>query len=261
MNVKRELRKRKIRPSKFNDQYFIRDENIFRREAEYAKINKGDVVLEIGAGFGNRIKFLSDKVKKIIAIEKDPHLCRIIEKLGLDNVEIIRGNALEIDFPNFNKIISNLPFGISSPITFKLMDYDWNMAVLYYQKSFAERLVARPGDKNYSRLSLAVQYYAKPEILEILPKELFYPSPKVDCALVRLREKKPEDVGDFFWTVVKSCFRHKGKKVKNALIDMEDIDTEKIRKIKNPLFQKKVLDCSQEDFRKISNILKQNYKN
>jgi len=145
-------------------QNFLIDKKVAERELEYASIEKNDVVLEIGPGKGIITKLLSEKAQKVIAIEIDEKLVSELKEFLPDNVLLISGDALKVDFdllPKFNKIVSNLPFHISSPITFKLLDFDFSLAVLIYQKEFAERMVAKSGSKDYSRISVGVYYRSK----------------------------------------------------------------------------------------------------
>ncbi len=207
-------------------QHFLIDERVANRQIEYANLNENDVVLEIGAGNGILTKRIA-KIAKVIAIEIDR---KFIEKLKkIRNVEVIHGDALKIDFNEleFNKVISNLPYHISSPITFKLLQKKFDLGILMYQKEFAERLVAKPGSKEYSRLSVMVYYKADCEILEYVPKKAFYPVPKVDSCIVKIIPiGKRFDVNEkIFEKVVKILFSHRRKKIKNAL-KLHGIDKE-----------------------------------
>ncbi|UCH71899.1 MAG: ribosomal RNA small subunit methyltransferase A, partial [Thermoplasmatales archaeon] len=157
-------------------QNFLIDEKTAEREVEYAQIKKDDIVLEIGPGKGILTKLLARKAKEVIAIEIEERFIKKLKDVLPHNVELIQGDALKIDFeklPKFNKIVSNLPFQISSPITFKFLEYDFSSAVLIYQKEFADRMIAKPGNKNYSRLSIGIYYKANCKLLETVPKIYF----------------------------------------------------------------------------------------
>ncbi|UCB57950.1 MAG: ribosomal RNA small subunit methyltransferase A [Thermoplasmatales archaeon] len=239
-------------------QIFLTDKKTAEREVKYANIKQDDVVLEIGPGNGILTKLLSKKAKKVIAIELDNNLVNELKKTLSSNVELIHGNALEIDFnkfKGFNKVVANLPFQISSPITFKLLDYDFDLAVLIYQKEFAERMIAKPGNKNYSRLSVNIYYKSICEILEHVPKTNFKPQPKVDSSIVRIipRYDSPFKVYNeqLFFDITKKFFSHRRKKIKTILKNrykdyinqisflenrVEDLTPEQIGKISNELF-------------------------
>lgn len=201
------------RPKKRFSQNFLIDEKVLEREVNYANISNSNVVLEIGAGFGSLTKFLVKKASKVIAIEKDPKFENFLKKTGAD---IIIADALEIDFPEFDKIVSNIPYSISSDLTFKILNYNFDCAVLCYQKEFSQRMLANPGEKDYSRLSVNCSLRAEIELLENVPKEKFYPKPKVDSSIVRLIPKKIE-LPKKFSSIVRALFQHRNQKVRNAL--------------------------------------------
>jgi len=208
-------------------QNFLIDLRVSKREVEYANIKKDDVVLEIGPGKGIITKLLAEKAQKVIAIEIDENLVHDLRGILPDNVLLIKDDALKVNFktlPKFNKIVSNLPYNISSPITFKLLDCDFNLAVLIYQKEFAERMVAKTGSKDYSRLSVGVYYKSQCEIMETIPKTCFYPQPKVDSCVVRLlpRMSPPFSVLDekFFFDLTRELFNHRRKRIKTTIREL-----------------------------------------
>lgn len=217
-------------------QNFLIDKNIAEKEIEYADVDKNDVVLEIGPGRGILTKILSEKAKKVLAVEIDPGLVKNLQKILPGNVEIINSDVLDLDFKDitgFNKVVSNLPFEISSPVTFKLLESGFDLAVLIYQKEFAERLVAEAGSKKYSRLSVNVYYRANCEMVQTVSKNCFSPVPRVDSAIVRMvpRKTSPFDVFDekLFFDLTKNLFEHRRKKIKTVLKSKYKIvDFEKI---------------------------------
>jgi 16S rRNA (adenine1518-N6/adenine1519-N6)-dimethyltransferase len=239
--------------SKRLGQHFIIDKKILKREVEYAGLCKKDTVLEIGAGDGRLTELLARKAKKVIAIEKDRRLANFLkQKFEGTNVEVICEDALRIEFPSFNKIVSNIPFKISSPLTEKLFNYEWQLAILSYQKEFAERLVAKPGEKNYSRITLLVNYFCEVELLEIVPKEKFFPKPKVDATIIRLKRKEVEPLEKEFWEFVKKIFQYKKKLVKNSL-EHSKFST----RLPENLAKKRVFQCSFEELKEIYNFVKE----
>ncbi len=236
----------KRRKRKMLGQHFIIDNSIFERECRYANLCKDDIVLEIGTGDGRLTKVISKYAKKVIGIEKDPILAEIARENTGENVEIIEGDALKIDFPEFNKIISNIPYSISSKIIEKIFKYKWEVAVLTFQKEFALRFFARAGERNYSRITVLVNYYSKPEFLETIPKSMFHPKPRVDSAMIRLKRKDVEELPKNFWNIVRMLFTHKKKLVKNALSDA-GIEAS----IPHELARKRVFQCTLHDLIKI----------
>lgn len=202
-------------------QNFLIDGRIADRQIEYASLSEEDVVLEIGAGYGVLTKRISAEAGKTIAVEMDGFLASKLN--GMPNVDIICDDVLNVDFDSlgFNKVIANLPYQISSPVTFKLLKSDFEMGVLMYQKEFADRLVAKPGSRDYSRLSVMASYAADWEVLEVVPPSAFRPRPKVHSAIVRVVPGKPKfEVRDreIFFEVVRILFSHRRKKVKNSLV-------------------------------------------
>lgn len=237
-------------------QNFLIDKQVAEREVDYANPNKEDIFLEIGPGKGIITKLLAKKANKVIAIEIDSQLVNNLESTLPDNVILINADALKIDFkslPAFNKIVSNLPFQISSPITFKFLNYPFSKAVLIYQKDFAKRMVACSGSKDYSRLSVGIYYKTHCRILETVSKKFFFPVPKVDSSIVELipRENPPFTVVNekFFFDITKKLFSHRRKKIKNILVDLYS-------KLENlPYLEKRVEELTPEQLGEISNIL------
>lgn len=207
-------------------QNFLIDPNTATLEVNYADIKKDDVVLEVGPGKGILTKLLAKNAEKVIAVEIDKSLVETLKDTLPSNVTLIHSDVLKLDFeklPRFNKVVSNLPYQISSPFTFKLLDYSFDLAVLVYQKEFAQRMVAKPGSKTYSRLSVNVYYKAECSLLRIVSKNVFYPIPKVDSAIVKLVPRKVPAFNveneEFFKSFVNVLFSHRRKKIRNIIKD------------------------------------------
>ncbi len=224
-------------------QHFLKSEKLLKKIAEYAGVSKNDVVLEVGAGDGRLTKYLTN-AKKVYAVEIDKILAEKIKEKNLENVKIVNKDILDFEFPNdVNKIVGNLPYQISSPVTEKILLFLNSqlrkgiknlLAVLMYQREFAERMVAFPGLKGYSRLSVLVDYYANCELLRNVSRTMFRPVPKVESALVKLT---PKDVlpSPKLFELAKLIFMHKNKKVINALVNsrrlLKEKDKLKLKKI------------------------------
>ena len=211
-------------------QNYLIDKNKRNQIIGFGDVDKNDVVLEIGTGIGTLTIELAKKAKKVIAIEQDENICKILTKRlkdeKIDNVELINDDALKVDFPKFNKIISNLPYQISSPITFKFLDYDFDLAILMYQKEFADRMNGEVGSKNYSRLSAMLYFKCNVETLTNVSAESFIPKPKIDSTVVKLTPKEnriSDDDFKIYSNFTKALFQHRNKKIKNALIDSRHI--------------------------------------
>ncbi len=220
-NIKSLLQEYGIRPNKRLDQHFLVSRKYIETEIEAAGITKNDAVLEIGPGIGTLTEELLKRAKKVIAVELDKNLASILkERFPGNNFSLIEGDALKVKIPHFDICVSNIPYSISSKVAV-LLGKLAKPAVLMFQKEFADRLVSKPGEKNYSRISVAAQYYFTAQRICTVPKSAYYPEPEVDSAIVKLspREKKPY-VGDedFFFRIVSDLFTHKNQAARNALI-------------------------------------------
>ena len=265
------LNQHNIKLNKNYGQNYLIDKNKRNQIIEFGKINSDDVVLEIGSGIGTLTCKIAEKAEKVIAIEQDKKICEILkERLKdkkIDNVELINEDALKVDFGDFNKIISNLPYQISSPITFKFLDYDFDLAILMYQKEFANRMCGEVGSKDYSRLSAMLYFKCSVENLTDVSCESFIPKPKVDSRVVSLKPKE-NNISDedfkIYSKFTKALFQHRNKKIKNALIDsrhiISNIDKKELRnKLNNvddevivSFLSKRVVELTPEEIFKLS---------
>ncbi len=242
-----------IRAIKKLDQHFLKNRKFVEIELKAADIKKTETVLEIGPGLGVITEELVKTAGKVVAVEYDKRFAEHIRE-NYPKVNLITGDAVKVDFPDFDKCVSNLPYSISSPIIIKLGKLG-KFAVLMLQKEFAERLIAKPGEKNYSRLSLMANYFFVPEYIKTVPKEAFRPKPKVESAIVRLTPKmdkpKPKDE-DIFFKVAEALFCHKNQKAKKAFINSRHffkLEKEKAKElaVEIPHAEKKVKDLTLED--------------
>ena len=207
-----------LRPNPNLGQNFLIVPDVIERNVERAELGESDTVLEIGPGLGVLTDELSKRAGKVYAIERDRRIVEILEReYTWPNVTIIEGDALRVEWPEFNKMVSNLPYQISSPVTFKLLKHKFEKAVLIYQLEFAERMVARPGDKNYSRLSLMVQARANVELVERIGRGAFWPRPRVDSAVIVLEPKPIGERIDLDENLVRALFQHRKSTVASAL--------------------------------------------
>ena len=217
------LKRYKVKPTKKHGQSFLKSQSIARSIVSAAEISKDDTVLEIGGGLGILTKQLVQEAKYVHVVEIDSGLVKALrhEFIDCNNVSIIEGDALKISLPDVTKIVSNLPYSISSEITFKMLrEIKFEQAVLMYQKEFAQRLQATPGTSEYSRLSVNIGYQAEVEHLMDVPANMFYPIPAVDSVVIRLKHythgprAKNDDV--FFW-MVNGIFPYPNKHLRKAL--------------------------------------------
>jgi 16S rRNA (adenine1518-N6/adenine1519-N6)-dimethyltransferase len=209
------------RPTKRLGQNFMLNDSVLRDMVRHADVREGDRVLEIGPGMGNLTDELVRAGAKVVAVEADEAFVRFIERRFGDRVQAIHADAVKAFLPEFDKVVSNLPYQISSPITFKLLDQGFKVAVLMVQKEFAERMVAKPGTDDYGRLSVGVYFRAECEIVMNIPRHFFWPQPKVDSCVVRLVPRPPPFGvcdADAFRRVTQAVFSHRRKMISNSLV-------------------------------------------
>ena len=219
------------RKQKMLGQNFLIDSNISKKIVSLAEIQKGEKILEIGPGRGALTELLVSK-GNLQAIEKDKWLSVVLKQKFKDNAEIIEGDILTWEVPPVDVIVANLPYSISSPILFRLFNYDWNRAILMFQEEFANRLVAKPGSKIYGRLSVMANHFVSTKKLFKVSKTAFQPQPKIHSQVVKLVRREPDYVLDDFNTfekVVRSIFTHRRKKIRNCIkLSFPDIDVQKL---------------------------------
>ncbi|EEB15477.1 dimethyladenosine transferase, putative [Pediculus humanus corporis] len=179
-------------------QHILKNPLVIQNMVEKAALKSTDIVLEIGPGTGNMTVKLLDKAKKVIACEVDVRMVAELQKRVQctpyqSKLEIIVGDVLKSELPFFNACVANIPYQISSPLVFKLLLHRpfFRCAILMFQKEFAHRLVAKPGDKLYCRLSINTQLLARVDIVMKVAKNNFRPPPKVESSVVRIEPRNP----------------------------------------------------------------------
>ncbi len=249
---------------KYLGQNFLYDPSILNRIVQAANISSEDTVVEIGPGPGRLTRILAERAKRVIGIEVDREL---YEKLKVElghykNVELVCGNALEYPYEELSefKVVANIPYYITTPIIFRLLESRKNLKsmTLTVQKEVAERIVARPGGKDYGVLSIMVQYYAIPSLKFIIPRGAFRPVPKVDSAVVyfEMRESPAVSVKDekLFFRIVKTAFTQRRKTLANSLKPLYgDIKDKIIAAGIDPMRRPGTL--SIEEFARLSDVL------
>jgi 16S rRNA (adenine1518-N6/adenine1519-N6)-dimethyltransferase len=252
-------------PKKRLGQHFTVNSGVLQRLVSHASLTKDDIVLDVGAGLGFLTQLLSSKCKKVVAVEVDPKIVRILRKQvhGLPNVDLIEGDILKVSLPPFNKVVSAPPYSISSPLLFRLLERKFEWAVLILQKEFAERLAASVGSKDYGRLTVTIYYRADVELLDYVPRTVFYPPPDVDSMIVRLKPRDPpfhvEDEETFF-ELVRTLFTQRNRKVRNGLIPFlrkREITGKEALKVADSMVysEKRVRELAPEDFAILANEL------
>lgn len=228
------LQKHQFHFQKKYGQNFLIDTSVLERITQAAQIGPADCVLEIGPGIGTMTQYLAESAGKVVAVEIDKALIPILEETLADyeNVTIIQSDILKTDVAElaerFNggkplKVVANLPYYITTPIIMGLFEKNVPVKsmVVMVQKEVADRMRAKPGSKDYGALSLAVQYYAEPEIIANVPPNCFMPRPNVGSAVVRLKRfgiPPVEAVDDkFLFELIHAAFGQRRKMLVNAL--------------------------------------------
>lgn len=231
-----------IHMSKKLGQNFLIDEAIVQEIVHAADIQEGETVLEVGPGIGTLTQGLAEAKANVVAVELDNRLPEVLAKTleGYDNVRIVHGDILKVNIPelveekNF-KVVANLPYYITTPIIMALLEQKLPVTkiVTMIQKEVADRMVAKPGKKDYGALSVAVQYYTTPEIVAQVPPKSFIPAPAVDSVVIRCDVRKEPAVKviseKMFFRVVKAAFSQRRKTLSNSLKTM-GIAAEEIKK-------------------------------
>ncbi len=208
-----------VRPSKSRGQNYLIDRRVAEREVEYLGIAEGDRVLEVGPGFGILTAALLERTSQLTAIEIEEGAVRYLRD-SFPQMDVIQADFLETDPPEFDLFISNVPYSISSPLLFHLLDMRFKRAVIMVQKEFAERMAAPAGDDEYSRLSVNVYYRAECKLLENVPRSRFWPEPEVDSTVVLLTPRPaPFPLRDekHFLKLVDVLFQQRRKKIGTVL--------------------------------------------
>ena len=221
-------------------QNFLIDTRVLERIIDAAEITKDDCVLEIGPGIGTMTQYLAESAREVIAVEIDKMLIPILADTlsEYDNVTVINDDILKVDIGKIVeernggkpiKVVANLPYYITTPIIMGLFEshVPLKSITIMVQKEVADRMQVGPGTKDYGALSLAVQYYAKPEIVAIVPPNCFIPRPNVGSAVIRLTryEEAPVKVKNekFMFSLIRASFNQRRKTLANGLANAQNL--------------------------------------
>lgn len=226
-------------------QNFLIDTRVLERIIDSAEITKDDCVLEIGPGIGTMTQYLAEAAREVVAVEIDKNLIPILQNDTLaayDNVTIINDDILKVDINKIVqeknngqpiKVVANLPYYITTPIIMGLFEshVPLQSITIMVQKEVADRMQVGPGTKDYGALSLAVQYYAKPEIVANVPPNCFIPRPNVGSAVIRLtrHEVPPVQVKDeaYMFALIRASFNQRRKTLLNGLTNAGNLGVTK----------------------------------
>lgn len=224
--IKNLLSKQGSRPSKGLGQNFLIDKNVLEKIIKTANINPDNVVLEVGPGIGTLTQELAKRAKKVIAVEKDEAMIKILSETLADhkNIEIINADILKLDPKPYTlnpyKVVANIPYYITSPLIRNLLENNNppSEIILLVQKEVAQRICSKPS--KMSLLSVSVQFYAEPQIISYVSKNCFWPAPKVDSAIIKITPNvgcRTSHNSDLFFKIVRAGFSHPRKQLLNNL--------------------------------------------
>lgn len=257
-------------------QNFLIDPHVLEKIVDAAQITGEDCVLEIGPGIGTMTQYLAESAREVVAVEIDKALMPILQDTlsAYDNVTIINEDILKVDVRQIVeernqgrpiKVVANLPYYITTPIIMSLLEnhVPLQSITIMVQKEVAERMQVGPGTKDYGALSLAVQYYARPEIVAHVPANCFMPRPNVDSTVIRLTryQEPPVTVGDekHMFALIRASFNQRRKTLANGLANGMGISREQV----NAALEKLGLPATirgealtLEQFAQLSNLLK-----
>lgn len=226
-------------------QNFLIDENVVEKIVRDAGVTKDDFVLEIGPGIGTMTQILCENAREVVAVEIDDKLIPILMEDTLswyDNVTVIHEDILKLDIVKLAnernggkpiKVVANLPYYITTPIIMGLFEshVPLDSITIMVQKEVADRMQVGPGTKDYGALSLAVQYYAKPQILLNVQASCFMPRPNVDSAVIQLTryEKPPVEVADehLMFRLIRASFNQRRKTMTNSVGNSPELSVSK----------------------------------
>lgn len=260
-DIKGVMRQFNIRPSKKLGQNFLIDTSVVKNIVDAAGVGKEDLVIEVGPGTGSMTGELASRAGRVVAVELDRSLINVLnhELRDFSNVEILNKDILKINLkediidrffasdsefkPERVKVVANLPYYITTPVIMKFLEENPGIHTMVFmvQREVAERMAATPGGKEYGALSVAVQYYSRPEFILEVPPESFVPRPEVYSTVIRLNiyDKPPVKVKDknMFFKVVKASFGQRRKNLVNALSNSGYFDCSKdeIKQILNSM--------------------------
>ncbi|KAL0378301.1 UNVERIFIED_CONTAM: Ribosomal RNA small subunit methyltransferase, mitochondrial [Sesamum radiatum] len=212
----------RVRLLKSRGQHLLTNPRVLDSIVRTSDIKPDDTVLEIGPGTGNLTLKLLEAARRVVAVEIDNRMIEILRKRAAergfqDRLNIVSGDALKTKFPEFNLVVANIPYGISSPLLAKLV-YGVNVnpfrsATLLLQKEFARRLLAKPGDSEFNRLAVNMKLVAEVEFVMDVSKRDFVPCPKVDSSVVKIYPKSeiPDVDLEEWWAFTRTCFSKKNK--------------------------------------------------
>ena len=235
------MKKYNIFANKNLRQNFLIDTHVLDKIVKYSNITKDDMVLEIGPGIGTMTQYLCENARKVVAVEIDEYLIPILGDTlkAYDNVEVINNDILKLDLNKLVqekndgkriKVVANLPYYITTPIIMELLEkhVPVDCITVMVQKEVAERMQAGPRSKDYGALSLAVQYYSKPEVVANVPPNCFMPRPNVASSVIKLDLYEEPEVKvnneEHLFKLIRASFNQRRKTLANGIKNFQGLN-------------------------------------
>ncbi|MGC8479293.1 MAG: rRNA adenine N-6-methyltransferase family protein [Candidatus Micrarchaeia archaeon] len=257
---------------KSSDQHFMVDKKFIDIILEYANLNKDDLVLELGGGDGALTRCLYGMVKFVYVIEKDPEFYNELNRrFTNDNIKIIHGDALYVDLPEFNKLISNPPYQILEQFFIRLVKenrYNFELGVFTVPSRFKGLITTQPQSKNFGLISALFYSFFDVEVLDKVSKDAFDPKPRVSSYIIRI---KPSEQDTILKKMIFEGFKSESKKVKNVVIDTlwnykseehsftrkqaKEVSQSIFKEFDSDFLEKTVYSFSKEEFRKFCSAI------
>ncbi len=249
------IKKYGIRPRKRLSQSFVVDRLLVKTIVENVQPKPSDVIVEIGAGLGTLTFELAKHGSKIKAVEIDPALVRVLKDRfsSFQNVEVVQGDFTKTDLKG-NVYTGNIPYHVSTPVIFKILEQNYEKAVVTVQKEVAERIVSKPGTRGYGRLTVSVNAMAEPRILGFFPSSSFYPRPKVAHAVLFIKPSRKTVDKNVLESLLRAMFSQRNRLARTVLRrSLEQLYGEKGRQAYSSVFQlipeaSRVFELTVQDF-------------
>lgn len=259
------IKKYGIRPKKRLSQSFVVDRLLVRTIVENVQPKPSDVIVEIGAGLGTLTFELAKHGSKVKAVEIDPALVRVLKDRfsAFQNVEVVQGDFTKMGLKG-NVYTGNIPYHVSTPVIFRILEQNYERAVITVQKEVAERIVSKPGSREYGRLTVSVNTRAEPRVLGFFPSSSFYPRPKVSHAVLYIKPSVRNVDTSILEDLLRAMFSQRNRLARTVLRNsLEKLYGEKGKRAYNSVFHivpegSRVFELNVKDFLNLAQAVSNN---
>lgn len=259
------IKKYGIRPRKRLSQSFVVDRLLVRTIVENVQPKPSDVIVEIGAGLGTLTFELAKHGSKVKAVEIDPALARVLKDRfsAFQNVEVVQADFTKMDLKG-NVYTGNIPYHVSTPVIFRILEQNYEKTVITVQKEVAERIVSKPGTREYGRLTVSVKTRAEPHVLGFFPSSSFYPRPKVAHAVLYIKPSVRNVDTSILEDLLRAMFSQRNRLARTVLRNsLERLYGEKGKSVYNSVFHlvpegSRVFELTVQDFLNLAQAVSNN---